>query len=268
VHLPLFVYELKDLPMMLKHVGDLLHGIKSVSGLSPVKEAAASTLAYQFGWAPLLQDLGRLIDFSAAVKRRQTELEKAHSKTGLRRRISLGTDNNYRQGKSYIWSSYGLTARPTWRTHESAVTWAVVWWKVRDPSQIGRKPTFNEAYDTALGLNPGHIPIQIWKALPWSWMIDWFTDISNVMTANYNLIYYKPSRLAVMRTSTSICRHNRMTFGTDGVISAGTMWATYKDRWVNNSPSAAPVLKLPFIDNFKLSILGSLSILRISGMGR
>ena len=68
VNLPLFIFELKDIPMMLKHAGDLLHKIKTPSRLSLDKEAAAATLAYQFGWAPLIQDLSKLINFSELVQ--------------------------------------------------------------------------------------------------------------------------------------------------------------------------------------------------------
>jgi hypothetical protein len=92
VNLPLALFELKDVPQMLRHAGNLLHGLRSPSRLNKVKEAAAANLAYKFGWAPIIDDLGKLFDFSAAVRRKQRELKQANSSNGLRRRINLYAD--------------------------------------------------------------------------------------------------------------------------------------------------------------------------------
>lgn len=253
--------------MMLKHAGDLLHKIVSPSGLNPAKEAAAATLAYQFGWAPLIEDIMKLLDFSDHVKRRQEILEKAHTEKGLRRRVDLGSESWSATGSTSIWSTYGVFLSQSYTSDRGFKVWGVVTWKVRDPAAIGKKPTFMDAFNTALGFNKGMIPISVWKALPWSWMIDWFAGISDLLQARYNMIYYKPSRVSIMRTSFNNRTYKEFTQGSI-LVSQGRIEVTFKDRYANNSPSAAPNLKLPFLDNFKLSILGSLAILGISGSRR
>lgn len=267
VNLPLFVYELKDIPMMLRHAGDLLHKIRRPSGLDPTKEAAAATLAYQFGWAPLIGDLKKLLSFGDAVAKQQRVLRGAHSERGIRRRVSLGTDSYYSGGTDSVWSVYGLFLTPQFNSELGAKTWGVVHWKVRDPNQVGKYPSWNSAMRSALGFNLGMIPITIWKAIPWSWLVDWFTDISSVLTANYNMVYYRPFRACIMRTAWNIRRYKAVPAGPgpDDVCTEGTVESTFKSRYPVNNPSPSVTLKLPFLDSFKLSILGSLTILRISG---
>ncbi len=266
VNLPLFIFELKDIPMMLRHAGNLLLKIRRPSGLSPDKEAAAATLAYQFGWAPLIGDLWKLLHFSDSVNRRVKELNGAHSSRGLRRKVNLGSSTWSTAGANTLWSTYGLVYYEIPYTatlgHKD---WAVVRWIVRDKSKIGKKFSHSAAFRSALGLNLGQIPITIWKALPWTWLIDWFTGISDTLQANYNMITYRPSRLCVMRTSFNNRSYEQKVTDAKNYLTSGTVHSTFKERFVVASPSSSPYLRLPFLDNFKLSILGSLTILKIRG---
>lgn len=267
INLPLFVYELKDIPMMLRHAGDLLHKIKRPSGLDPAKEAAAATLAYQFGWAPLVGDLKKLLSFGDAVAKQQRILKGAHSERGIRRRVSFGEEKYATNGIDPVWSVYGLFLTPEFNSELGCKTWGVVRWKVRDSTQVGKYPSWNTSMRTALGFNAGMIPISVWKAIPWTWLIDWFADISNVLTARYNMIYYRPYRACIMRTSWNTRRYRAVPTGPNptDICSEGTIESVFKERYPVNSPSPSVNLKLPFLDSFKLSILGSLTILRISG---
>lgn len=264
LYLPVFIYELKDIPSMLKHAGDLLHKIVArPPNLKPVKEAAAATLAYQFGWKPLMDDMLKLSHFADIVKKRQRVLKRAHTKRGVRRIVTLDTVKTTATSTETIMSTFGvnITAR---RIEQSTVKrWATLRWTVRDQSQIGYEPSFTDAFRTAAGLNAGHIPIEIWKALPWSWAIDWFADISNLLAANYNMIYYKPSNVCYM-----IQQDRYYTIVPQGswapYVSLGV--AEFHSRFRSvNSPNTNISLRLPFLDNFKLSIVGSMTILGLTG---
>lgn len=264
VNLPLFIFELKDIPMMLKHAGDLLHKIRSPSGLSPHKEAAAATLAYQFGWAPLLGDLAKLIQFSSLVKKKQAELDKANSSRGLQRRMTFPDITDSETTDNVLLVSDCGIMRGSVTVTRTNKAWATVRWKLRSGQRYGRKPSHNEAFRTALGLNLGMIPITVWKALPWSWMIDWFADISNVMQANYNMMFYSPTAINFMEN-----RINESTTSggsnANGFVTPGSYRKEVKLRSQLSSSSAKVTLRVPFLDTFKLSILSSLAILRLSG---
>lgn len=264
VNLPLFIFELKDIPMMLRHAGDLLHKIRRPSGLSPHKEAAAATLAYQFGWAPLIGDLKKLVKFTDLVQKRQQELKQASSKKGMKRRMTFDEQTKTEQDDNVLISSISGVIRGSVTKRATTRSWATVRWTPRSGQRTGREPSHNEALRSALGINPGMIPITIWKALPWSWMVDWFADISNVMQATYNMIYYNPAAINFMEERTT------EVFTSGGIASNGTSCSSGYEKVVRklrtqlSSSSAKVTLRLPFMDSFKLSILGSLTILRLS----
>jgi hypothetical protein len=267
MNLPLFVYELKDLPDMLRHIGDLRHGIKRPSGLSPLKEAAAANLAWKFGWDPLISDTLKLVGFAESVRRKQQELKAANSVRGLRRRINLGENSTVVNDNPLVWSTFGVSIRVNYTARLSSRTWGVVNWIARDPSAMGKAPTFTEAFKTALGLNRGHLPINIWKALPWSWMADWFLDMSNRLTASYNMIYYKPRRICIMRHTVGIYESKEAS-NASVKVSQGRLTTERKARYVNLSPNQNVTLRAPMLDTYKLSVLGSLAILKDKGVRR
>jgi len=262
LYLPVSLYELKDLPSMLRHAGDLLHKISRPSGLNPVKEAAAANLAYQFGWKPLIEDIGKLLDFTDVVAKRQRILRGAHSSKGIRRKVTLDRFRNAASSSILVYSSFGRNLRPESTRYFDREVWGTIRWIVKDQSQIGKTPTFVDAFRTAYGLNLGHIPIEIWKALPWSWMIDWFVNISDVLQANYNMIYYKPSGACIMCKDTFTTQNNAIYKGVK-VIYTPAYYVMVNRRRFLPSVNNLLTIKLPFLDNFKLSILGSLAVTRL-----
>ena len=268
VNLPLAVFELKDLPAMLKHAGDLLHKLKSPSGLKPAKEAAAANLAYQFGWAPLLEDLEKLMNFTSLVRKRQIELSKANSSRGLLRRMTFPDvpEPLYQHNANVLIASVAGNIYGSVTKTSSTRAWMTVRWKVKDGQNYGRIASHEEAFRSALGLNLGMIPISIWKALPWSWMIDWFADISNVLQANYNMIYYRASSVNFMEQRTLTVK---VSGGMNplGTLSAGTRTRLIKLRTPLGTNTRVETMRVPFLDTFKLSILSSLAIQRLYSRG-
>lgn len=250
---------------MLKHAGDYLLGLrkKPLSGASP-KELASWTLAYQFGWAPLIEDIGKMLRFSDLVARRQRELEKASSSRGLKRRITLDSTSETLVRVSDWSTDLARLTQVADTVVQNREVWATVRWHIREGQRYGTKPTYMDAFRSALGFNRGHIPITVWKALPWTWAIDWFADISNIMTANYNMIYYKPSSVCIMQHMRSTCYISDTT-ATDGKTSltSGIKVSEAKSREVFPNPSPNFQLTLPFLDGFKLSILGAFTVLGI-----
>lgn len=101
-------------------------------------------------------------------------------------------------------------------------------------------------------------------------MIDWFTDISSVLQANYNMLYYEPSQVNRMDHVTSITRHPAWPTKEEGwnespIISKGEGELDDKWRQILSPSLLSPTLRVPFLDTFKLSVLGSLAILKLTG---
>lgn len=77
VNLPLSIVELRDLPRTLRHAGDLLHKLKTPKDLRPINDAASATLAWQFGWKPIIDDLRKLMKFHDIVEKRRRQIDRA-----------------------------------------------------------------------------------------------------------------------------------------------------------------------------------------------
>lgn len=265
VYLGTFAYELKDIPDMLKHAGDLLFKFRNPHRVSnPIKEAAAANLAYNFGWKPLIEDLIKLSKFAELVEKRRQQLAAAQSGKGLRRRVNLGTYSTDSTQNLTLWNdAYYL--RPPVRLQQSLEIWGTARWKCNNLSGISGPPSFSDAWNSVLGLNLGHMPISIWKALPWSWMFDWCYNLSDVLQRNYNMLYYTPENVCIMRHFTSTASHPEWPEGDTPILTAGRVVNHWKMREVIPPHSYTEAsLKLPFLDSFKLSILGSLTIVKLS----
>lgn len=267
VNLPLFLFELKDVPKMLRHAGDLLHKLERPSGLSPDKEAASATLAFQFGWKPMVEDILKLCDFAKTVERVQRNLVKSREVNGVRRSITFEELKDSRVFPNTALSSdTGTVFRTDLKVDVTRKSYATVRWVARKGQGISTSTSFADAVRISLGLNRGYVPITIWKALPWTWMIDWFADVSNMLTSSYNQIYYEPKSAWRMSHTEYSLRTPAMTQSGQSLTALEMKW--YSKTRVPHSLSAVsnlPTLTLPYMDNFKLSVLGSLAILRIRG---
>lgn len=271
VNLPLFIFELKDVPRMLKQAGDLLHKIAKPKppGRRTPQDIAAGTLAYQFGWKPLAEDILKLISFQQMVEKVQNRLDRAGSERGYRHRVNLGEEVATATQPLTIFSQGGFTANANIKITTTRKSWVTVRWRLREEQRILRHSSSKHlAMMVALGIQPGMIPISIWKAIPWTWLIDWFADISNFLLSSYNQLYYKPGGAMLMQTTTDVATHGSFTWSAHprtGTITAGTFRRVRKTREGFPLTPQLPTIRRPALDAFQLSVLGSLTILRISG---
>jgi len=257
--------EAAEIPAMLKHAGDLLHKLATnPASLSKPAVAASTTLAYQFGWGPLIQDIGRMLNFADLVAARQRELEKLYSGKGIRKKLFTGNSDSRQEGNQVLASTGGMYINPHWVLTQQHHTWATIHWKLRDPSQIGKKPTWQDAFRSVYGLSGGSIPVQIWKALPWSWAIDWFTDISNHLLAIQNQVLFKPSNVNVMCTTHGSLQWQAYQTAANRKFGGTAYDFVYKQRQPRTLGSLSSInLRIPHLDAFKLSVLGSFAVLAL-----
>lgn len=268
-NLPLFVYELGDIPRMLRHAGNLLgKGVglvapdPSIRGAS--REIASAIISYQFGWAPLIQDITKMIGLAEAIDRRQRELEKLKERKGLRRKLKLWEGSATTQGSEILSTVYGRYIEQDYISNKRRKMWGTVRWKPRFPWLWRKNPSWIDAFRSVTGTNASMIPITVWKALPWSWAIDWFTNASNVFLATRNIVLYKPSLVCIMRETSGDAFYMEKKYTNKRFITPGHIRTRYMERFVYN-PTIDATLRVPFMDPFRLSVLGSLSVLAITG---
>lgn len=266
IQLAVSLFELKDIPRMVRQWGRYLNGTGSrrPSGLSPLKDAAAANLALQFGWVPLLSDILKLVDFQKAFDRRRKEIDSLHKGNGMKRRMTLFSHvvTDVRRG-----GLFGPNSVPypeiSYTTTASRRVWATVRWK--PDVGIDLPPTDSELQRAMLGLHVGQLAPQLWEALPWSWLIDWFSNTGSFLSANNNSLGASPQGGCLMDETKEI-----ITFPSHTGTSGGRTRSITGIRVVRGSKNRSPSVgltslsgRIPIVSGKQLSILASLAVLRV-----
>lgn len=174
IDVPLFVFELKDFPGMLRDLGRVL------SNRMRPDDIPGAHLAYQFGWAPLFSDIQTLITLGSQIDSSISKWNSIKNK----KRVS-GKLESYRQlvgGRSGSYTAPYNMGRASWSFnlyHKRDV-----WYTAHIGSDF-QLPDWSSPVSRArwaLGLNASYSTI--WNALPWSWLVDYFINISAFLDAN------------------------------------------------------------------------------------
>jgi hypothetical protein len=172
------IYELKDIPMMLEqrfHKNNL-------------KNIGSYYLALKFGWEPLLRDVQNFVKTQLDAQKRLKQLMRDNGKP-VRRSIQLrdldvqnpvGPKNGYPSWYPIL-TTYYYRKQPT-GTVQSGVrdrVWANArfrYWLPDGPRDIAWK---RRMIASIFGLNPS--PSMVYNAIPWSWLVDWFSNVGDVV---------------------------------------------------------------------------------------
>lgn len=262
--LPVFFWELKDVPDMIRQGGRIADAIRRgkpwrrlIRPDKATQDAAAANLAIQFGWAPFISDLRRLATFQDAVDKRRKMFEKLETK-GLRGRVDLDSWSS-RSGRSWTaWSTCGWVHSVPVEIEQSVTRWASIRWKVNDPSRLPRSD--GELRRRLTGLTFDSVPIAVWEAMPWSWLVDYFFNVGNLLKAG-NRTIASPSHACVMTKYETKATHRGRRIDLYRVISDGEYRSWRHTRSPQPGPSSASAA-LPKLSASQLSILGSLAVLR------
>nr|UJQ85715.1 MAG: putative maturation protein [Leviviridae sp.] len=264
VSLPVFLAELRDLPRLIRDTGRLIQQGKKIVLVGPnvvgKRDVARNYLSWQFGWKPLLSDINKMLQFSDSVAKRSVELRALYSKGGLSRRYVYRTDNVGSTTNGLIESAALLLNGRTSITSKR-VFWATLKWR---PTLSGL-PTRDEdlqalARKLVFGVHSSQQLSNLWEALPWSWLIDWFSDIGDYLQATNNSVAHTSGFVNVMRHSRTDVRV--VPIGVPSWLNATTAngYTDQKERFqVTPSPISAT---LPFLSGRQLSILGAISVLK------
>lgn len=168
--------------------------------LSP-RKAADHFLNHNFGWVPFIKDLEGVIDNLAD---RHARLERLRFENGkwIRRRAILVNQTGEELVPS--WSGAGIngywpanvypltdcyTGSAAWRFSRKYTTYAssVGAFRYYLPYFDSQSPDYNGIWNGIqrdLKLHGALLnPVHVYKATPWTWMIDWFTDTGRTISA-------------------------------------------------------------------------------------
>jgi hypothetical protein len=275
VNYPVALFELKDLPHMIHQAGAILSAgrIGDKQGqfwkhLSPTQRAASAYVGTQFGWAPLVQDLKNLFTATQLVEKRKKEWNNLFKGNGLRMRRKLTTDT--------LAGSYDSTVsgfHPT-QTSWTATTevWGTIRWTPTAAYPFNGPPPDDKIRNQILGLSTANVLDNVWQALPWSWLADYFFSLGDSLRAHAGGLELASSVPCIMchkRTEYFAPPSRHLNFGNQSELvnvslSGGSAYIDYKSRVV--SPLSQPLnARWPLMGAGTVSILAGLLVNRAKG---
>jgi hypothetical protein len=254
---------------------DIIEGLPGLPGRikgagdSVIEGGAKAHLWWSFGISPLIDDIIHLMEFQQEFNQRLREFNSLFGKGGLRRKITLGRYSAQGDAGSTVYQSlyFSLIGNRYKRTNLDR--WGVVRWHPHGWSLLDIDPLTLHARIKELLLGTDFTPDSIWRKMPWTWLIDWFTTVGLWMKANKNNFPILPGPVCIMDhtvTQDSII----VTSKSDWIKVSGRVFShETKQRNVVNPGSLSPSFFRPSTDwgLGKSSILGSLAIDRL-GKGR
>jgi hypothetical protein len=268
ISVPNFLFELKDLPGMIRDLGRLrIQGrnilTRGAQRIHP-KLIANHYLSYQMGWKPLISDLQKLLSFQELVDKKMRTLEGLYRNGGIQRRVRLPdwTYSTTTEDSSVTVESQSGILFNCKRVKTSTIErWGTVRWypeKLPD-SRFSQADLQKLARDLTFGMK-GISAKQVWDAIPWTWLVGWFTNVDDFLQAHDNRIPLKHSTPCVMTHRVTTDLYTRIPGqNSDFTGGQGKTVLETKERTTSTGALAAA---FPFLNGRMLSILGALAIQR------
>jgi len=195
VDIPLFVFEFKDFPAMLRNMGDIL-GKRMKPDAIP-----GGYLAYSFGWKPLVADLLALFDIQKSISDRLSYLRRLEHGGHIKRSLGGGVVQHYIVQNGYQAEASGSNTAiiADIEILEKQKVWFTANAKLLEPLPLLLSEQRGLSQDIVLGLNVD--PSTLWNMIPWSWLIDYFFNLGDVMLAYRGGLTFQCTRMCVMAES-------------------------------------------------------------------
>ncbi|DAD51831.1 TPA_asm: maturation protein [ssRNA phage Esthiorhiza.4_14] len=238
-------------------LGELFHLIQD-AGTSFFRNIGNNNLMYQFGIAPVVGDLVKLMRFTDQVNRRVGEIQRLRSQHGLRRTVSIGNYASTAVVNKFI-QTQNFTLRENFDVNTSLVIKAHCrWMPAGDCLSLARPPEMRALAQRAV-LGATFDASSMWELIPWTWLIDWGTNIGQYFTAHRNII---PATLS----DVSVMRHTRTEASWPG--KAQDDWSCSGIRYVRENKTratsfVAPVAHFPFLNGTQMGVAASLAVTRL-----
>lgn len=253
LQLPVSISELRDLPKMLRNAG------RTVAG-----KGANAYLSYQFGWKPLISDLSKLLDITAQTDKQLEKLNRLTSQNGARFRANLGTVTGSGGLGSAVAESQAFFCTGSYSDNGSRHRWGSCRWFPTALAKVGKDNDAKRslARRIAIGLHPTQGLSNLWEALPWSWLVDWFSNLGDYIQATNHGIAVPSSTACIMTQYTEERRWVIKDPPSWCVLSPPPYATLVKQYRVVKSTAVNLKFNMPILTDRQIGILASLSIVR------
>lgn len=261
VDLPVSIAELRELPSLLKDATGLIAGISR-----PGRTSAKANLMVQFGLIPIVNDIRSLFNFAESVSKREQYLrELSAGSKRIKRKLAVERWTHTEADLVGIWNGTAENSTTTNRIRFSGKMTRTYWYTMR--ASLIDVLSEREIRSLAPQLVTGTHTVsakQIWELVPWSWLIDWFSDTGDILAAFRGGLRWQWSGLNVMYKTdyhiTGVFPNKRSGF--TYTPSTPQSHAVTHNR-VQPAVSIYPTWRIPYLTGRQWSILSSLLALRL-----
>ncbi|UJQ85942.1 MAG: putative maturation protein [Alehxovirus pseudofaecenecus] len=257
------IKSIYETPRLLREIGGIIRSRQSVNA----SRTASDYLAIKFGWAPLFKDIYDTINVLDYISRRNQELQKLYSSSGLRRRCRLLRQTGQLTDTQFIASGFPASVTASRYVKSDWEVWGTVRWKptVLTPFGMDELATWQKARRIVLGATASGAFASSWDLIPWTWMLNWCVNIRDFVLAHGNTIPCDHGKVNIMIRGTHKGEF-KVTSKPDWLTGGdGTIMRYTKQRSVVNSASLETFL--PHLDAGRLSILMALGLQRRKMLG-
>lgn len=253
-----------------RFLGELRAGLPKIPGAiikseKKLRSVGGEYLNYQFGVMPTASDVQKLIELLMHPKAKEFIQRNLDEEFRVRKLLDKGetTTTTDLNGSHELNTVSGFVGTPSGnqRRVQSYRIWSSVTFK---QMQVNRLNELINDLERQVGMGIVPTAIDLWNLVPWSWFVDWFTNLNDVIT---NLSYLEKNGLYlkygyVMGTFRDVTTVTQ-TRNIGGVTHTTTGIAHYERKYrVHASPFGFGLTWKDF-DPFQLSILGALGISRL-----
>lgn len=186
--------ELREMPSLVRNFGR--------SWLTAI---AGGYISWRWAIKPLLRELDKIEFIQAQIQQRLNWIEALSKGKSIRTRAHLMSRELMGEPRVINLQSNIGSVRAERRVTFTDKVWGSCSWKLYESWQAPKLPGERRklAEHLTMGLTGYDSLCAAWELLPWSWLADWFAPVGDAIAAQNNTIPVTPTRMCLMRTTTS-----------------------------------------------------------------
>lgn len=271
VDLPVFLFELRDIPHMVKEWGEDLLSLRNLisapngRNLAKVsRRVGQNYVGWEFGIKPYLTDVQKMVDVVGHVQKKFDQLK--HLRQGASRRHATVWSETVRGDpvRNYVSSLYQESNEITTVVETNWDCWVSTTWSPLNPDSLPKSDDELLGLARRLAYGQDFSLAQLWEGMPWSWLIDWFGDIGDIFAATRNTIPCDHTGSCVMNSRTA--RRTDLSWYQRNNDSLTVTLPKWTIREIIRTPAPLvvyPEFSLPLFTGSQLSILSGIGAQRI-----
>jgi len=256
-----FFYELKDVPELLRKKGLAYLASHPGAAKGTLSQFSSTYLEFRYGWVPIVSDLLKMMGFKDDVTKTFKNLKKTFQDRGLSSKFTFFKDILLSSTPN---ENYGYARGTSSYIHDVYVYASMRWKSQGMPDSLTDDQLQTRAALLAEGLYVS--PRAVWDALPWSWFIDWFSNVGDFISANQNVmdIYHTDEWVHTKIEAIRSVRVDHYTLpdwwgGQTGSLTGGNGTCRLHYYRRNLAPTAAlMVASQPYLNSGQMSIAAAL----------